>query len=67
MLGKLQTRWMGPYEVNHVFDNGAIQLTTIDPIPFKLLVNGHRLKLYKWPQTKEDFLQQFQRSDSNIH
>ena len=45
MLGKLQTRWLGPYEVNHVFDNGAIQLTTIDPVPFKLLVNGHRLKL----------------------
>ena len=34
-----------------------LDITTIDPVPFKLLVNGHRLKLYKWSQTKEDFLQ----------
>ena len=45
MLGKLQTRWLGPYEISHVFDNGAIQLTTIDLVPFKWLVNAHRLKL----------------------
>ena len=47
MTGKLETRWLGPYEVNHVFDNGVVQLTTTDPIRFKLLVNGHKLKLYK--------------------
>ncbi len=38
MLGKLQTRWLGPYEINHVFEFGAIQLTSIDLFPFKLLV-----------------------------
>ena len=46
-------------------ENRAIQLTTVDLVPFKLLVNGHQLKLYKWLQTKENFLQQFQQSDSN--
>ena len=60
MPSKLQTRWLGPYEINHVFDNGSVQLITIDPVPFKLLVNGHRLKLYKQPPKKEVFLQQFQ-------
>ena len=57
MLGKLQTRWLGPYEIIHVFDNGTVQLTTIDQVPFKFLLNGHRLKLYKQPQTKAEFLQ----------
>ena len=56
---KLQTRWLGPYEIQHVFDNGAVQLITIDPVQFKLLVNGHRLRIYNKPQTKDDFLQQF--------
>jgi len=57
--GKLQTRWLGPYDVAGVFSNGAVQLTTIDPVKFKLLVNGHRLRLYHKPTSKEEFLQQF--------
>lgn len=55
--GKLHTRWLGPYEINHVFANGPVQLTTIHLVHFKILVNGHWLKLYQKPQTKEDFLQ----------
>lgn len=31
-LWKLHIRWLGPYEIQHVFDNGAIQLMIIDPI-----------------------------------
>ncbi|XP_059067805.1 uncharacterized protein LOC131858548 [Cryptomeria japonica] len=58
-MGKLQTHWLGPYEIVEVFQNGAVQLATIDPIKFKLLVNGHGLGLYHKPVTKEDFLQQF--------
>lgn len=58
-MGKLQTRWLGPYEIDEVFPNGAVWLTTIDPIRFKILVNGHRLRLYHKPATKEQFLQQF--------
>ncbi|XP_057858919.2 uncharacterized protein LOC131067785 [Cryptomeria japonica] len=59
IVGKLQTRWLGPYEIDEVFPNGAVRLTTIDPVRFKLLVNGHRLCLYHKPVTKEQFLQQF--------
>ena len=33
---KFQTQWLGPYEIQHVFKNGAVHLTTIDPIQFKL-------------------------------
>ena len=44
-LGKFQAYWLGPYELIYVFNNGAVQLSTIDPACFKLLVNGHRLKL----------------------
>jgi len=28
--GKFSTRWLGPYEVDEVFDNGSIQIKTID-------------------------------------
>jgi hypothetical protein len=28
--GKICTRWMGPYQVDVVFDNGMIRLVTID-------------------------------------
>lgn len=58
-MGKLQIRWLGPYEIVEVFRNGVVQLATIDPVKFKILVNGHRLRLYHKPATKEDFLQQF--------
>ncbi|XP_057865396.2 uncharacterized protein LOC131073050 [Cryptomeria japonica] len=58
-LGKLQTRWLGPYEVIETFSNGAVQLSTIDLVKFKLLVNGHRLRLYHKPISKEKFLKQF--------
>ena len=63
MPGKLQTRWLGPYQIIHVFDNGTVQLTTIDDVPFKMLINGHRLKLYKHPQKKSKFMQQFEQPD----
>ena len=55
-LGKLQTKWLAPYEIQYVFDNGAAQLTTIDPVHFKLLENGHRLHLYHKPHTKDELL-----------
>ena len=28
--GKLMTRWLGPYTVDKFFDNGAVQVKTID-------------------------------------
>eukprot|EP00253_Pinus_taeda_P006567 PITA_06567 len=53
--GKLRTRWLGPYEVDDVFPNGTVRLLTIDDAKTPLLVNGHRLRLYQRPVSKEDF------------
>ncbi|XP_057818206.2 uncharacterized protein LOC131031182 [Cryptomeria japonica] len=58
-MGKLQTRWLGAYEIVEVFENRAVRLATIDLVRFKLLVNGHRIRLYHKTSTKQDFLQQF--------
>ena len=63
--GKLCTRWLGPYEVDTVFDNGNVQLVTIDSVKTPLLVNGHRLKLYHQPTSKESFVNIV--VDSDLH
>lgn len=62
-MGKLQTRWLGPYEIEEFFNNGVVCLTIIDPFWFKLLVNGHRLRLYHKSARKEELLQQFAKKD----
>ena len=43
--GKIFSRWMGPYEVDKIFDNGTIKLTTIDEAHTPLFVKKHRLIL----------------------
>nr|GEZ02791.1 reverse transcriptase domain-containing protein [Tanacetum cinerariifolium] len=43
-LGKLNTRWTGPFTVTQVFPYGTVELSQIDGPNFK--VNGHRLKHY---------------------
>ncbi|XP_070667594.1 uncharacterized protein [Malus domestica] len=44
-LGKLQSRWTGPYLVTKVFSHGAVEITNeAQGNAFK--VNGHRLKPY---------------------
>eukprot|EP00253_Pinus_taeda_P036562 PITA_36562 len=53
---KFTTHWMGPYEIVEVYENGSVQLITTDGEGHPFLVNGHRLKLYHKPITKEDFL-----------
>jgi hypothetical protein len=56
--GKLQTRWLGPYEIKEVHDNGTVTLVTIDGSGSPFLVNGHRLRLYHQPLSKESFFQE---------
>jgi hypothetical protein len=56
--GKLQTRWLGPYEINEVHDNGTVTLSTIDGSGSPFLVNGHRLRLYHQPPSKDSFYQE---------
>jgi transposase InsO family protein len=45
--GKLQTRWMGPFRVSEIFDNGTLQLEQLDGTPLETRTNGSRVKLYK--------------------
>ena len=58
--GKFQTHWLGPYEIEKVFNNGAVRIRTIDESKTPLLVNGHRLKIYQKPISKEEFIKIFQ-------
>ena len=58
--GKFQTHWLGPYEVENIFDNGAVRIRTIDEERTPLLVNGHRLQLYQKLLTREEFVKIFQ-------
>ena len=55
--GKLTTYWMGPYEVVTTFDNGSVEIKTIDGSQVSFVVNGHRLGLYHQPTSKQDFIQ----------
>ena len=49
--GKLQTRWIGPYRVRQIFDNGTLQLEQLDGIPLETRTNGSRVKLYNSIET----------------
>ena len=39
-----------------VFENGVVELKTIDDEETIVFANGHRLRLYQKPLTKEDFI-----------
>ena len=51
-------RWLGPYKIDQVFDNGSVHLTTIDENQTPLFANGHRLRLYHIPILKDAFISQ---------
>lgn len=59
------TRWMGPYQVEKCHENASVQIKTIDKEGILLHVNGNRLKLYKKPLSKEEFVSSINR-DLNI-
>ena len=50
------TRWLGPYLIEKCHDNGAIQIRTIDEEGIPLLINGYKLKAYKIPLSREEFI-----------
>ena len=54
--GNLTTYWMGSYEVVTAFDNGSVKIKTIDGSKVSFVVNGHRLKIYNQPTSKQDFI-----------
>jgi len=62
--GKFQTHWLGPYEIDKVFSNGVVRIKTIDEFQTPLILNGHRLKIYHKPLSKEEFVKIFQDSSA---
>ena len=50
---------MGPYEVVTVFDNGSLEIKTIDGSQISFVVNGNRLRHYHQPTSKHDFIHNF--------
>ena len=44
-MGKIQTKWLGPYEIDNYYENGSDKIRTGDDEKNILLVNGQRLKL----------------------
>jgi hypothetical protein len=44
--GKLQTRWMGPYQVCQIFPNGSLQLENLQGQWLDTRVNGSKVKRY---------------------
>ena len=50
---------MGPYEIVTTSDNGSVEVKKIDDSQVYFVLNGHRLRLYHKPISKQDFLQYF--------
>ena len=46
-LGKLHTRWMGPYRVTEVYPNGSLNLEDLQGVWLDTRINGSRVKAYK--------------------
>eukprot|EP00253_Pinus_taeda_P034158 PITA_34158 len=59
---KLRTRWLVPYTVEKCNDNGSILIRTIDEEAIPMLVNGHRLKIYRKPLSKQEFIETLDKS-----
>lgn len=57
---EISTDWLGPYEIKIVFDNGVVKSITIDEEKVTFVVNGHRLRIYHKPLTREEFSKHLQ-------
>eukprot|EP00253_Pinus_taeda_P035501 PITA_35501 len=60
--GNLRTRWLAPYTVERCNDNGLVLVRTIDEEAIPMLVNGHQLKIYKKPLSKQEFIETLDKS-----
>ena len=54
--GKLRKIWLRPYVVERCHENGSVQIRIIDEEAIPFLVNGNRLKMYKRPLSKQEFI-----------
>ena len=57
LKGKLRTRWLGPYSMEKCNGNSSVLIKTNDDEAIPMLVNGHRLKVYKKPLSKREFIE----------
>lgn len=48
--------WLGPYEVDTVFDNETVRLVTMDNAKVQFFANGNLLRLYHKPTSKDSFV-----------
>ena len=53
----MRTRWLGPYTIESCNDNGSVLIWTIDEEAIPMLVNGHILKIYRKPLSKQEFIE----------
>ena len=51
--GKLHTRWIGPYRVTKIFQNGSLQLENLQGNWLDTRINGSRIKHYQ-PESSSD-------------
>ena len=47
LSAKLQDKWIGPYYIHNVLQNGTYKLRTMEGQKVKQLLHGNHLKLYK--------------------
>ncbi|KAL1540300.1 hypothetical protein AAHA92_24671 [Salvia divinorum] len=47
MLGKLKSRWTGPYVITSIRSNGALEIQGSSPNSEPFIVNGHRVKVFR--------------------
>ena len=47
---------MGPYEVVTTFDNGSVEIKTIDDSQISFVINRRKLRLYHQPISRQDFM-----------
>ena len=45
--GKFCMHWLGPYQVKHITNGGAVRIAKLNDEEIPTLVNGSRLKLYR--------------------
>ena len=47
--GKFKVKWLGPYKVREVGDNGSIKLWIVEGQEILDAINGSKMKIYhKW-------------------
>lgn len=64
--GKWITIWLDPYQIDTCYPNHLVKIRTIDEDKIPLLIKRCRLRLYKKPMKKEEFIDKLQQNDLNI-